>query len=111
MVKDAVIDPAISEIGPVVHQLENPVNDVPVTPSKNSVVPIRNVPILGDKIKVFFQSRSGETSRNVVGEVIGVKDNNDYLVKWDKQKKPETVNMKPEDMTESKDNDERWSFI
>lgn len=107
-IKGIVADPAVREIGPIVQELVNQdcVHALPL-----DVVPSRNVPILGDKIKVFFQSRSGETGRNVIGQVIGVKDNNDFLVKWDKQKKPETVNMKPEDMTESKDNDERWSFI
>jgi hypothetical protein len=45
-----VPDPAVLERGPVL---------------------LDNVPKVGDSVKVFFQSQSGKTSRNVIGKLLG----------------------------------------
>jgi transposase InsO family protein len=70
---------------------------------------VKNAPNLNDRIKVHFQSNTGKSGYDIDGKVIGIKDNNEFLVQWDKMKKPETVNLSPQDLNSN--NSDRWSFL
>ncbi len=91
------------------------VEAVPTNFLMNSPVksPIKNKinPIVGKRVCVYFESESGKP-RYHKGEVMAAKDSHDeYLVRWDNQKKSQTVQLCPEDLTNDKNNDNRWNLI
>lgn len=66
---------------------------------------------IGRRVNVYYEAKSGGSSRFEKGVIVGEGNNNNYLVKWDHLKKPKEVVFSPSDNTYDKNNSERWQYI
>ncbi len=106
-----LVDDSSRPVGAEVQEAEVvPTNNLLKSPVKS---PVKNKinPIVGQRVSVYFESGAGKP-RFHKGEVMAAKESHDeYLVRWDNQKKPQTVQLCPEDQTSDKDNDNRWNIM